>query len=176
MDNMHAHHDPCVPRGKLLDVLVHGHLCFFQDRFALHFQLHGLELAQLLLAFQTCRHQNVCACVIFPSVVDVLLCKSEGAEDATCQTELLINGFPARATSERPAPLEVLPAALFGLGFALPPACMQCMDMCMKTFQTTIGLHGHCSAVGWALAGPRLAADSAVGHEPGPWDPAHARC
>ena len=122
MDNMHAHHDPCVPFGKLLDVLVHGHLCFFQDKFALHFQLHGLDLAQLLLAFQTCRHQNVCVCVIFPSDVDVLLCKSEGAEDATCQTELLINGFPGQGHIRETSALSASWCTLW-LGFRFA-SCM----------------------------------------------------
>lgn len=65
---------------------------------------------------------KMCVCVIFPSDVDVLLCKSEGAEDATCQTELLINGFPGQGRIRETSALSASWCTLW-LGFRFA-SCM----------------------------------------------------
>ena len=108
-------------------------------------------------------------------------------EDATCQTELLINSFPSQRHIRESSSLRASSRPSFGFRFACMRcmhavhACMQCVDMYMKTLSYTksIGLLGSCSEQTVDRVSAELhtaAADSAAVHAPGPWDPAHARC
>ena len=119
-------------------------------------------------------------CEIFPPDMDWLLCKYE-AEDATCQTELLIDGFSSQGHIRESTSLCAHLRLSLGFRFACSTlhACSACMDRYENFQDNDIGLlSGHCSAesVDWVFPGLQAAGEFAAGHEPGPWDPVHAPC
>ena len=87
-------------------------------------------------------------CEIFPPDMDWLLCKYE-AEDATCQTELLIDGFSSQGHIRESTSLCAHLRLSLGFRFACSTlhACSACMDIYENFQDNDIGLlSGHCSA------------------------------